>query len=121
MKAVIAVAVMGMVLCQHARAQFVQANPVPTITMNFGVSDNLPGDRPPGDLTAAVGRLTALLYDIVNRECAVLTEAVKLSCKVARVNVNSNVGDQRFGSGVIIVRANANATFEFSPLPSQGR
>jgi hypothetical protein len=51
------------------------------------------------------------LYEIVNRECDVLSAVLKGECRVVQINVSSNVND-RMNNGVPFVNANTNATFE---------
>jgi hypothetical protein len=83
----------------------------PRVTLNFQLSAPPAPSMSAADLTKAMAALSQSLYDIVDRQCDVLSAALKGDCKLVQINVNSNVND-RMNNGLPFVSANANATFE---------
>ena len=83
----------------------------PRVTANFQLSAPTPAAASAGDLTKAMAGLSQSLYEIIDRECDVLSAALKGDCRLVQININSNIND-RMNNGVPFVTANANATFE---------
>jgi outer membrane receptor for monomeric catechols len=81
------------------------------VTANFQLSAPTLAAAPVADLTKTMATVSQSLYEIVNRECDVLSAVLKGECRVVQINVSSNVND-RMNNGVPFVNANANATFE---------
>jgi hypothetical protein len=81
------------------------------ITANFQLSAPTPAAAPVADLTKTMATVSQSLYEIVNRECDVLSAVLKGECRLVQINVNSNVND-RMNNGIPVANANANATFE---------
>ena len=83
----------------------------PRVTLNFQLSAPPAASMSPGDLTKAMAGLSQSLYEIVDRQCDVLSAALKGECRLVQININSNIND-RMNNGTPFVTANANATFE---------
>jgi hypothetical protein len=81
------------------------------VTTNFQLSAPTPAGAPAADVTKTMAAVSQSLYEIVNRECDVISAVLKGECRLVQINVNSNVND-RMNNGVPFVNANANATFE---------
>jgi len=81
------------------------------VTANFQLSAPTPATASAGDLTKTMAAVSQSLYEIVDRECDVLSAALKGDCRLVQINVGSNIND-RMNNGVPFVNANANATFE---------
>ena len=86
----------------------------PRISINFQLSAPPPATTSASDLTKAMGGLSQSLYEIIDRECDVLSAALKGDCRLVQVNISSNIND-RMNNGVPFITANANATFEIEP------
>jgi hypothetical protein len=83
----------------------------PRVTLNFQLSAPPAASTSPGDLTKAMASLSQSLYEIVDRQCEVLSAALKGDCRLVQININSNISD-RMNNGAPSVTANANAMFE---------
>jgi hypothetical protein len=83
----------------------------PRVTLNFQLSAPPAASMSPSDLTKAMAGLSQSLYEIVDRQCDVLSAALKGDCRLVQININSNIND-RMNNGVPFINANANATFE---------
>ncbi len=81
------------------------------VTANFQLSAPTQATASAADLTKTMAAVSQSLYEIVDRECDVLSAALKGDCRLVQINVGSNVND-RMNKGVPLVNANANATFE---------
>jgi hypothetical protein len=127
---------MGLILTGPGNAQTVVtinngnrplvSGPPQTVTITVQLNMPASGIASSADMTKAIAGTTQSLYDIVNHECEVLTEALKGACRLIRLNVGGNLNDPNsnlptFGNrqnASPIVSANANATFEIDlPTP----
>ncbi len=81
------------------------------VTANFQLSAPTPATASASDLTKTMAAVSQSLYEIVDRQCDVLSAALKGDCRLVQINVGSNIND-RMNNGVPFVNANANATFE---------
>ena len=131
MRPTVVVALCCSLLAHHAVAQNVvminngnRAAPAPdkprTVTVTFQMSQPAPTVTSSEDITKAVAATNQSLYDIVNRECGVLTAALKGDCRLTRLTVGGNFNDMNFnplafanrGNTSAVITANATATFE---------
>jgi hypothetical protein len=124
MKRIYAAVFVALTIASYAHAQNVifmpngerigSGAPGQTVSANFQISRAAPADASTSDLTGLMASVTQSLYDIVNRECDVLSVSLKGSCRVLQVNVSANINNRGNGRGPF-VSANANATFEMTP------
>ncbi len=56
------------------------------------------------------------LYEMVNRECEILSAVLKGTCRATRVNVSASINANGYGNQPCpVVNATANAMFEITP------
>jgi outer membrane receptor for monomeric catechols len=116
MKLIATVLLVAAIGVSQAQAQNCQTYNSPCVkgtrvTANFQLSAPTLAAAPVADLTKTMATVSQSLYEIVNRECDVLSAVLKGECRVVQITVSSNVND-RMNNGVPFVNANANATFE---------
>lgn len=82
-----------------------------TISVNLQFTTPVPALPSTADTTKTMASASQSLYDIVNRQCEVLTAALGGACRLVQLNIGGNL-NTRVNNGVPTVSANANATFE---------
>ena len=82
-----------------------------TFSMHFQLSQTMQSTSSSTDLSNMMANASQTLYDLVNRECEILSVAFKGTCRVTQVNVGSNINGPMNGRGPV-VNSNANATYE---------
>jgi hypothetical protein len=96
-----------------------------TITANFQVRIPIDAAAPTTSVTQALAQANQALGDLASRQCDLLSESFKGSCRVVQLNMGANVNDRRIrqfnndgGDSQRFVNANLNATFEVV-MPSE--
>lgn len=137
MRLTVAVAVLCTFLAHHALAQNVLMPNNPsqpaaatdksrTVSMTLQMSMPAPEAASSTAMTNAMEATDQALYDIINHECQILTEALKGACRLSRVSIGSNFnepGARPFpfpnrGISGPSVSGNVNATFEVDLPPA---
>lgn len=122
---------LALTLVHHAGAQSVivsnsgnrvasAAEKPETISVTLQLALPAPAISSSADMTKAMAAASQSLYDIVNRECDVLTAVLKGSCRLARLNIGGNYNDMNANilpyynrpNPTPVVNATAAATFE---------
>lgn len=138
MKLIAGIAVLSLALTNAAAAQnvlminngnrpAVTTDKPQTVSVTFQLTLPAPTSSTSADMTKAMAATSQSLYDIINRECDVLTAVMKGDCHLSRLTIGGNYNETNyvpvpFGSrpsNSPVVNANATATFEIStPAPA---
>ncbi len=89
-----------------------------TVMANFSVSQPVAANATSAELSAAMAAASQRVYDIVNRQCDVLSVAFKANCRMVQITVSANSTSGTPVRGSPGVSAHGSASFELSTAPA---